>query len=171
MLLRFCLTALCAIAGAGAALAHISLLNKETKAGATYKAVFSLSHGCKGAATQGLRVKLPVGVVTAKPEPKPGWQTNIVTGNLDTTFINNGVKVTAGVTQIAWTGGNLPDGKHDEFVMQVSFADSLASNTMLYFPVVQECGAAVERWIEIPAAGKKADDYANPAPGVLVKPN
>jgi uncharacterized protein YcnI len=43
---------------------------------------------------------------------------------------------------------------------------------MLYFPVVQECeGGAVERWIQIPAAGQSEDDLETPAPGVkLLKP-
>jgi uncharacterized protein YcnI len=34
--------------------------------------------------------------------------------------------------------------------------------------VVQECGSAAERWIEIPEAGKSEDDYEYPAPGFTV---
>jgi uncharacterized protein YcnI len=42
---------------------------------------------------------------------------------------------------------------------------------MLYFPTVQECeGGKAERWIEIPAEGKGADDYTFPAPGVWLRP-
>jgi uncharacterized protein YcnI len=36
---------------------------------------------------------------------------------------------------------------------------------------VQDCeGGAAERWIEIPAAGKVADDYPFPAPGLKLTP-
>jgi uncharacterized protein YcnI len=42
---------------------------------------------------------------------------------------------------------------------------------MLYIPTVQECeGGKAERWIEIPAAGKSADDYRFPAPGLKLLP-
>jgi periplasmic copper chaperone A len=42
---------------------------------------------------------------------------------------------------------------------------------MLYFPAVQECeGNKAERWIEIPAEGRKADDYKSPAPGLKLLP-
>ncbi len=44
-------------------------------------------------------------------------------------------------------------------------SNDLKPETMLYVPIVQECeGGGVERWIEIPAAGKVADDYKFPAP-------
>lgn len=50
-------------------------------------------------------------------------------------------------------------------------SDALPAGEMIYFPVVQECdGGKVERWIEIPAAGKGADDYKYPAPGLRLLP-
>jgi len=35
---------------------------------------------------------------------------------------------------------------------------------------VQECEKGVHRWIEIPAAGKSAADYPEPAPGLTLLP-
>ena len=73
-----------------------------------------------------------------------------------------------GVTEVAWTGGELPDAWYDEFVFRGRLA-GFAPGTVVYFPVVQECpDGAVHRWIEIPAAGKCADDYEEPAPGVTI---
>jgi uncharacterized protein YcnI len=42
--------------------------------------------------------------------------------------------------------------------------------TTIWFPIVQECEQGVNRWIEIPAEGKSADDYEEPAPGVTLTP-
>jgi uncharacterized protein YcnI len=56
-------------------------------------------------------------------------------------------------------------------VFRANLTDSLHSGHMLYFPTVQECeGGKAERWIEIPADGKKADDYKFPAPGLKLLP-
>jgi hypothetical protein len=38
---------------------------------------------------------------------------------------------------------------------------------MLYFPVVQHCERGEHHWVEIPAAGKPANE---PAPGVMLTP-
>jgi uncharacterized protein YcnI len=70
---------------------------------------------------------------------------------------------------VAWSGGNLPDAYYDEFVLRGMLASDLPAG-MLYFPVVQECEKGVDRWIEIPEAGKTSEDYETPAPGVNVLP-
>ena len=73
-----------------------------------------------------------------------------------------------GVTEIAWTGGELPDDWYDEFVFRARLTD-FPIGSIVYFPIVQECAeGAVHRWIEIPEAGKSADDYEEPAPGVTI---
>jgi uncharacterized protein YcnI len=51
----------------------------------------------------------------------------------------------------------------DEFVFPAYLTDSLKPGEMLYFPTIQECQKGVHRWIEIPAEGKKADEYKEPA--------
>jgi uncharacterized protein YcnI len=35
---------------------------------------------------------------------------------------------------------------------------------------VQQCEKGTHRWIEIPAAGKSADDYPEPAPDLMIMP-
>ena len=55
-----------------------------------------------------------------------------------------------------WSGGKLPDDNYDEFVISTFLTDGLKPNTMLYFPVVQECEQGVSRWIDIPAEGEPA---------------
>jgi uncharacterized protein YcnI len=151
--------------------AHVTLENPQGAIGAGYKAVFRVPHGCKGSATISLKVQVPDGVIAVKPQPKPGWQIKTIKGKYDKTYTFDGAKLEEGVREIDWSGGKLPDDYYDEFVFDGFLTDSLTPGTTLYFPAVQECEQGVERWIEIPAAGKTSDDYETPAPGLKLIPN
>jgi periplasmic copper chaperone A len=74
--------------------------------------------------------------------------------------------MTEGVREIHWSGGELPDAWYDEFVFRGRLTDGLAGQT-IHFPVVQECGDAVTRWIEIPAEGQ-TEEPEEPAPALTV---
>ncbi|MBP2291876.1 DUF1775 domain-containing protein [Azospirillum rugosum] len=65
---------LCLAAAAGTASAHVSLETREAPAGSYCKAVLRVPHGCGGAATTAVRIRLPEGVIGVKPMPKPGWK-------------------------------------------------------------------------------------------------
>jgi periplasmic copper chaperone A len=105
-------------------------------------------------------------VMRSKPMPKPGWKLETVVKPLAEPYDWYGTKITEDVREITWSGGNLPDNFFDEFVFQVKLPDK--PGAVIYFPVVQECTKGVERWIEIPAAGKVSDDYEFPAPGITL---
>jgi len=153
------------------ALAHVSLETQSAPVGSTYKAVLRVPHGCKGAATIKVRVQIPEGVIAVKPMPKPGWTLETVKGKFEKSYDYYGTPTAEGVKEVAWTGGKLLDEHYDEFVLRGYLTKDLKADTTLYVPVVQECeGGGVERWIEIPAAGKSADDYKYPAPGVKLTP-
>lgn len=146
-----------ALLGTTSALAHITLENQLAPAGSTYKAVFRVPHGCKGKPTTTIRVQIPDGVTNVKPQPKAGW-------TLDKVKDGNSVK------EIIWSNGNLLDDEYDEFIVLAYLPGDLKPDSMLYFPVIQECADGVaERWIEIPEA-KSAADYKNPAPSMKVLP-
>ncbi len=153
-----------------AALAHVTLEVPEAAVGSTYKAVLRIPHGCAGAATQVVRVQMPEGLIAVKPMPKAGWKLETVSGDYKATHDYYGTPTSKGVTEIVWSGGNLPDAWYDEFVFRGYISKSLKADATLHVPVVQECeGGKVERWIEIPAAGKKADDLRYPAPILQLK--
>ena len=153
------------------AAAHVTLESREAPVGASYKAVLRVGHGCEGAATTLIRVKIPDGVIAVKPMPKPGWKVDTTTGKYAKTYSYfHGAKLSEGVTEIAWSGGKLPDAHYDEFVFSGFLASDLEPGRMLYFPVVQECEKGVHRWIEIPAAGKSSEHLAEPAPGLKLLP-
>jgi len=162
--------ALIGLCTAGAS-AHVTLEQRQAPVGSTYKAVFQIGHGCEGKPTTRLRVRIPEGVIAVKPQPKAGWTVEKVRGAYARAYDYYGTPMTEGVREIVWEGGSLADDEYDEFVLRAYLTTELKAGASLYFPVVQECpDGAVERWIEIPAAGKGADDYEQPAPGLTLLP-
>lgn len=163
------LAALLLLGGAAtSASAHVTLETDKASAETTYKAVLRVGHGCEGKPTTAIRVKIPEGVIAVKPMPKPGWQLATVTAKYAQTYDYFGTPLSEGVSEIAWTGGELPDAFYDEFVFRGRLT-GFAPGTVVHFPVVQECtDGAAHRWIEIPEAGKTADDYEEPAPELLI---
>lgn len=156
--------------GTVAASAHITLEVGEASVPGAYKAVFRVGHGCAGSPTTKVRVQIPDGVIAVKPMPHAGWTIETVKGPYGKAYDYYGEKVDSGVKEVVWQGGNLPDSYYDEFVLRAYLTSDLKPGTTLYFPVIQECEQGSERWIEIPAAGKDADDYETPAPGLRLVP-
>jgi uncharacterized protein YcnI len=150
--------------------AHATLEQQRAAVGSFYKAVMKVPHGCEGQPTLRVRVQVPEGVLAVKPMLKPGWELSVVRKPYAQPYQYHGATLTEGVREVAWSG-KLPDENYDEFVFQAFLSDTLKPETVLYFPVVQECESRAERWIEIPAEGKTSRDYRFPAPGVkLVTP-
>jgi periplasmic copper chaperone A len=165
LIVAFLVAAVCGLVSSASA--HVTLEHKQAAVGAPYKAVLEVPHGCDGSPTTAIRVRIPEGVVDVKPMPKPGWTLNLVKGNYGRVYSLYGAQISEGVTEIDWTGGNLPDDYYDEFVFQSFLASDLQAGQTIYFPVVQECVKGVHRWIEIPTAGS---DYPEPAPGLKLLP-
>ena len=158
------------VVGTNAAFAHIMLEIQEAVVGSTYKVVLCVPHGCDGKATTVVRVQIPEGVIAVKPMPKPGWTLQTKKGKYEKSYQLYGHAVADGVKEVDWSGGNLPDEFYDEFVFRATLTADLRVGQKLYFPVVQECGDAADRWIEIPAAGQDEDALENPAPGIKLTP-
>ncbi len=166
--------ALCAAslaAMAGHAQAHATLETQQAPANSYYKAVLRAPHGCNGSPTIAVKVRIPDGVTGVKPQPKPGWEVEIVSEELaEPVTDSHGNTISTRVSEIHWTGGRLLDEHYDEFVMRVRLPDTPGET--LYFATVQECEEGVDRWIEIPAEGQSVHDLAYPAPRVtLTSPN
>lgn len=150
--------------------AHITFEQQEAHVGSAYKAVFRVGHGCEGSPTIRVRVQIPEGVISVKPMPKTGWEVETVKGPYEQPYDYYGTPVSEGVKEVVWSGGSLSDEHYDEFVLRGQLTQELPADTVLYFPTIQECEQGAERWIEIPAVGKTADDYEYPAPGVNLLP-
>jgi periplasmic copper chaperone A len=166
---RSVLVAAALVAGTHAASAHVTVQPMEAVAGGYFQLTFTVPHGCDGKATIALRVKVPEGVTAVKPQMKPGWTAEIKTRKLATPQQSeHGKTIDEVVDEVSWRGGPLPDNLFDTFGLVMKLPNT--PNSILYFPVVQECDGAVERWIEIPEPGKSRDDLHEPAPLVRLKP-
>ncbi|HUC51170.1 MAG TPA: DUF1775 domain-containing protein [Xanthobacteraceae bacterium] len=152
------------------ALSHITLATKDAPVGTDYKAVFRVPHGCKGSATVKLSIQIPDGVVAVKPQPKPGWQIEIVKGRYDKPYHHYHSEVTEGVKSVTWSGGNLPDDYYDEFVLIGYLDKELPPGSRLYFPTVQTCEQGVDRWVDAPGDGRSSGEHRSPAPSLKLLP-
>ncbi len=148
-------SALCLIAltcGASGAAAHVTLETRQGAVGTYYKAVFGLSHGCEGSPTVKVTIRLPEGVIAAKPMPKPGWKIATRTAAYKHGYTLHGQVLRSGVVEVEWSGSSLADAHFDEFTFKAYLAETLEPGTTLHFPVVQQCAKGVNRWVEIPTA-------------------
>ena len=151
----------------GLAFAHVTVAPKEAANGASARLVFTVPHGCDGAATTGLEVKIPEGFVAAKPQPKAGWQIEIGKGDYAKSYKLYGEDAKAGAIDIKWSGGTLPDDEFDEFVIDGN-VEGFDAPTRLVFPTIQSCGATSVSWTDVPPTGQEARGLKHPAPGVDV---
>jgi len=162
------LAALLAIAAPHAA-AHTVIDPRDAPADSYFKAQFRVTHGCKGSPTVRVRIRVPEGVLSVKPQPKPGWQVEMTRVKLAQPVDNgHGGKITEVAGEVVWSGGRLLDEHFDEFGLTMRLPDRPGAT--LYFPVVQECEQGVHRWIEIPEPGKPARDLREPAPALRLTP-
>jgi uncharacterized protein YcnI len=141
----------------------------EAAADSYFLTAFSVPHGCDGSATVAVRMKIPDGVTSVKPQMKAGWDVSIKTRNLDKpAAAGHGATVSETVDEVAWRGGPLPDNLFDTFGLVMKLPD--APGRILYFPVIQECQQGVHRWIEIPTGQQTWGDLREPAPFLRLKP-
>lgn len=161
-------TALLSLATASGALAHVTLEASEAPANSFHKAVFRIAHGCEGSPTVAIRIQIPDSVTGVKPQPKPGWAVTTDKSKLDPPLNGlHGEKITEIVREVTWSGGNLPDEHYDEFAVQMRLPST--SGAVLTFPVIQQCEAGVNRWIERPHAGHHGHEARQPAPQLKLR--
>jgi uncharacterized protein YcnI len=152
------------LAGAGSAFSHVTLADQAAAAGAGYRGVLRVGHGCAGSATTAISVTIPSGFNGAQPLVKAGWTVSATVGTLDQPYQSHGKTYTEGVKEITWTAKGaesaLPDAFADEFVFRGTTPKKPGT---LWFKVVQQCETGQNAWVEIPAAGKSDHDLKSPA--------
>ena len=166
MLRQHLLGAIGAIVIVCPAAAHITLETREAPVGSGYKAVLRVPHGCEGTATTSVRVRIPDGVIRAKPMPKPGWTLTTIIGKYPKTYELFHAKLSEGVTEISWSGGKLPDAQYDEFVFQGNLADDLGARQGVVLPGgagVREGRAPLDRDFRPRAKGRATIENRHPA--------
>ena len=159
--MRKIIGSIAALALTGGASAHIVLAEDTADAGAYYAGFFRIGHGCDGQATASVRIEIPAGVLTARPQPKPGWTVTVETAPLpEPVKGEGGHEIAERVAAITWAG-TLPADQFDQFGVLMKLLDAAGP---LYFPTVQSCGEAEIRWTDIPAPGQAWHEAPHPAP-------
>lgn len=151
-----------------AAQAHVTLERREATAGAAYRGVLAVPHGCGREATTAIRVQIPEGLFSVKPMPKPGWTVATTVKPYAKAYSSHGREIREGVSEILWSGNALPNDFFDEFVFVGQVDPAAAGGTTLYFPVIQTCANGEERWIETPTAERTAANLRAPAPALRI---
>ncbi|MCW2961283.1 MAG: hypothetical protein JWM25_1004 [Thermoleophilia bacterium] len=157
-----------ALVAATSATAHVSVSTNNPTAGGYGLLTVSVPHGCEGAATNKLEIKVPDGVTSYAPERNPFWTSKVTSKKLDTPIDGgHGEKITESIDTVVYTAKTpLPDGELDLLPASIKFPDTEGP---LYFPIVQTCvGGGTAPWNQIPEEG--GDEPESPAPSVtLVK--
>src|SRR5687768_1749463 len=72
-MIRILATLLLSLSLSPAAWGHVTIDPKEAPPGSYAKLTFRVPHGCAGSATTKVRVLIPEGVTSVKPQVHPGW--------------------------------------------------------------------------------------------------
>jgi uncharacterized protein YcnI len=146
------------------AMAHVTANPNNGVVGKYFQTSLRISHGCDGSATKSVTVKIPDGVMSVKPQAKPGWKVTITKQPLEhAVHMHHGKTATDKVTEITWSG-TLPDDQYDEFGLVMKLPDGPAQT--LWFPTVQKCAKGENRWVEIPKDEQEWHAMPKPAPFV-----
>jgi uncharacterized protein YcnI len=158
-----------ALALPAAAQAHVTANPGQAPAGGYAKFDFRVPHGCEGAPTRAVTVRLPEGATSVKPQEVAGWEITMETGKLPQPIEQHGETITEGVREVTWRGGPLPDAHMQEFGLSLKLPEGAGAGQTLYFPTVQRCpGGQAERWIQVPSAGEDPEALESPAPAVVL---
>lgn len=153
------------------AAAHVTLEQREAVAGAPYKAVLRVTHGCDGSPTHTVRVILPPGFRGARPMVKPGWAIEIRRAPLAVPYESHGRRITDDVVEVMWTAASrdawLADAHYDEFVLRGSAPEAPGP---AWFQVRQLCERGEWNWAEVPASGTSTRGLKAPAALLEVRP-
>ncbi|CUX32831.1 MULTISPECIES: copper chaperone PCu(A)C [Agrobacterium] len=151
------------------AFAHATFVDGSAEQESTVVAALQVPHGCEGGlATTEVQIKLPEGFIAAKPQPKAGWELEVIKGDYQKAYKNHGKEIKSGPVEIRWKGGNLPDEFYDTFSVQGKIS-GIEAGQDLPFKVTQLCGDKGKvAWDEVAAAGVDPHSLKSPAPTIRV---
>ncbi|MGY1764538.1 YcnI family protein [Geodermatophilus sp. SYSU D00779] len=160
------LTALAAaLAGAGAASAHVGVSSTDAAAGGFGKLTFRVPNESDTASTVALRISIPAesAMASLRAQPVPGWTVSTTTSDLATPLESHGEQVTSYVSVVefrAADGGGIRPGEFQEFALS---GGPFPEADQVSFPTVQTYDDGTESaWIEPTVEGQAEPEH--PAP-------
>ena len=166
------LTALIALlAGAGTALAHVTVTPKTSQAGTTALLTFKVPTESATATTVSLQVSLPTDhpFASVSALQVPGWTVTLDKTTLSAPVTEGDLNIKDPVTTVTWKaddGVGVPIGEFMQFVLSVGPVPDVPS---LSFPATQTYSdGSVVKWADPVVAGQPEPDH--PAPVLTVTP-
>ncbi|WP_430396620.1 DUF1775 domain-containing protein [Ferrovibrio sp.] len=148
------------------AAAHVVADPGDGQAGGYFRTALRVGHGCGTSPTIAVKVILPEGLTTVRPQVKPGWQIQIDTAKLAKPVdAGHGRMTDTAISAVSWTGGNLPNEHFDEFGLSLKLPDSAGP---LWLKVIQTCKEGELRWEQVPASGTSTRGLEFPAAVIRV---
>lgn len=157
----------CGVPLGSACLAHVVTDPSEAAPGGYFRTAFRVTHGCHGSPTIAVTVRIPDGVVSVKPQPKPGWTIELRKRPVDPPIKGpHGHAITEAVSEVTWRG-NLPDAYFDDFILSMRLPDQPGAT--LHFPVMQACEDGHIDWNAVPPPGQQHSNAPDPAPAIRLR--
>ncbi|MBX3454910.1 DUF1775 domain-containing protein [Ferrovibrio sp.] len=137
------------------AFAHVVADPSEGKAGSYFRTALRVGHGCGQSPTIAVKVLLPEGLTSVRPQAKPGWDIKIETAKLAKPVdAGHGAMTDTAISAVSWTGGKLPNEHFDEFGLSLKLPEQ---NGPLYLKVIQSCAEGELRWEQIATPGQRVE--------------
>src|SRR4051794_13292678 len=148
---------------AAPASAHVSVSAPGAEPGGFATLTFNVPNERDDATTTKVQVTIPddTTIPEASVEAVPGWTVEVQKRPLDTPVTSDeGDQITEAVSSVTWSGGSIPDGQFQRFVISAGPLPEDAKS--LTFPTIQTYSDGQEvRWIQKTTPGGEEPD--NPA--------
>jgi uncharacterized protein YcnI len=154
------------VAGAGIASAHVVVKPAEVSVGAFTDFTVGVPVE-RDVPTIGIKIVIPEGLDFVTPLLKPGWKIDVKRGAPVNATADDGDAVTAGpVTEISWTGNEIPAGFKDAFTFSAKAPIKVGSVQWKAYQTYKD-GAVVSWDVSADAQPKGADgkpDFSKSGP-------
>jgi periplasmic copper chaperone A len=145
------------------ALAHVTPTPDSAPAGSAAVVTFHVPNEEAKANVTQVDMQIP----TAHPiaqllvRPIPGWHISVRTVTLAKPVVTDDGRFTQAVTEVIWSGGQIPPGQFQDFAIS---ADPLPQgvSTLAFKTIQTYSNGDVVRWIDLPQPGQPPPDH--PAP-------
>jgi uncharacterized protein YcnI len=140
--------------------AHVSIASGPGFANTTQEVTFGVGHGCEGSDTYSVRIEIPAGVTSVRPESNSFGKATVEKDD------------TGAIIAVIWQKADIDaldsDVEYYKLVMRLKLADQ--PFTTLYFPAFQICRAADGTMTSVDWIAMTEGGDAEPAPKLSVVP-
>jgi len=158
------------VALASPASAHVTLHSYEAQQGGSDAIIqVRVPNEESNATTTKIELDFPADapIIGLYVEPTPGWQFQTTVSNLPKPVTNDDGTFTQYVSQVVWTGGNIPVGGFVDFNIDAS--DLPTVPTLALKAIQTYSNGDIVRWIDTPAAPGQPDP-PHPQPTLTLAP-